>query len=52
VETSALIEHRAKVVVPQRMRDIEVAIASRNFEDFAKITIQDSNQFHAICLDT
>ncbi len=25
------------------------AIAERDFESFAKLTIQDSNQFHAIC---
>ena len=52
VKTSALIDHRAKVVVPQRMRDIEAAIQAKDFETFGKITIQDSNQFHAICLDT
>ena len=28
------------------------AIQNRNFEEFAKLTMQDSNQFHAVCLDT
>lgn len=52
VETSSLIKHRAEVVVPQRMADIEKAILNKDFETFGKITMQDSNQFHAICLDT
>eukprot|EP00035_Acanthoeca_spectabilis_P035476 m.34903 g.34903 ORF g.34903 m.34903 type:complete len:412 (+) comp7384_c0_seq1:122-1357(+) len=52
VKTSALIDHRAKVVVPQRMKDIEAAILAKDFDAFGRITIQDSNQFHAVCLDT
>jgi diphosphomevalonate decarboxylase len=47
-----LTQHRADVVVPQRMAEIEEAIAERDFEKFAKCTIKDSNQFHAVCLDT
>ncbi|EGD78300.1 diphosphomevalonate decarboxylase [Salpingoeca rosetta] len=52
VKTSALINHRAEVVVPQRMKDIEKAIQDRDFQTFGRITMQDSNQFHATCLDT
>ncbi|XP_064641449.1 diphosphomevalonate decarboxylase-like [Lineus longissimus] len=52
VETSDLIAYRAEHVVPQRMRDIKEAIAKRDFETFADITMKDSNQFHAICQDT
>jgi diphosphomevalonate decarboxylase len=52
VATSALIKHRAAVVVPERMKEIEAAIEARDFDTFGKITIKDSNQFHAICLDT
>jgi len=52
VATSALIDHRATVVVPQRMADIEAAIAAKDFNTFGEITIKDSNQFHAVCLDT
>eukprot|EP00042_Codosiga_hollandica_P044313 m.434678 g.434678 ORF g.434678 m.434678 type:complete len:270 (+) comp56759_c0_seq4:646-1455(+) len=52
VLTSDLIKHRADVVVPARMAAIEKAIVERDFEAFARITMQDSNQFHAICLDT
>lgn len=52
VETSALLQHRIKHVVPQRMADIKKAILAKDFDTFAKITMQDSNQFHAVALDT
>ena len=47
-----MLQHRAKVVVPERMAKMEEAILKKDFESFAKITMQDSNQFHAVCLDT
>lgn len=52
VETSALIEHRAKVVVPKRIIQMEEAIQNRDFPTFAQLTCSDSNQFHAVCMDT
>jgi len=52
VVTSALIQHRISDVVPSRMADIERAILDRRFGDFAEITMRDSNQFHAVALDT
>ena len=52
VETSPLLQHRIKHVVPERMRAISEAIKKRDFTTFAKITMQDSNQFHAVALDT
>ncbi|KAJ6810211.1 putative diphosphomevalonate decarboxylase [Iris pallida] len=52
VETSALLQYRTKVVVPSRILQMEEAIRSRDFETFAKLTCADSNQFHAVCLDT
>ncbi|QRV93765.1 diphosphomevalonate decarboxylase [Ceratobasidium sp. AG-Ba] len=52
VETSPLLQHRIKEVVPQRMKDIIAAIKARDFESFAAITMADSNQFHAVALDT
>ncbi|KAJ7594538.1 GHMP kinase [Mycena floridula] len=52
VETSTLLQHRIKNVVPQRMNDISDAILRKDFDAFAKITMADSNQFHAVALDT
>lgn len=52
VETSPLLHHRAKVIVPSRILQMEEAIRNRDFKSFAKLTCADSNQFHATCLDT
>lgn len=52
VATSALLRHRASDVVPERIRQMEEAILQKDFNTFATLTMQDSNQFHAICLDT
>lgn len=51
VQTSPLLQHRL-TVVPGRMDNISKAILAKDFESFAKITMADSNQFHAVCLDT
>ncbi|KAI1795554.1 mevalonate pyrophosphate decarboxylase [Ganoderma leucocontextum] len=52
VETSPLLQHRIKHIVPARMTAISEAIRARDFDAFARITMQDSNQFHAVALDT
>lgn len=52
VATSPLLQHRIKDVVPARMDAISEAIQNKDFEKFADITMKDSNQFHAVCLDT
>ena len=52
VKTSTLFPTRANEVVPQRMVDMEAAIKERDFETFARITMRESNSFHATCLDT
>lgn len=52
VQTSELLKHRINEVVPRRMKEITQAILAKDFPGFAKITMQDSNQFHAVCLDT
>ncbi|KAH0828143.1 ribosomal protein S5 domain 2-type protein [Lanmaoa asiatica] len=50
-ETSALFPQRL-TVVPDRMRGITEAIRNHDFDTFAAITMKDSNQFHAVALDT
>ena len=52
VATSELLQWRIKEVVPARMKVMEKAILERNFDSFAEETMRDSNQFHAVCLDT
>ncbi|KAL1960233.1 hypothetical protein VTO42DRAFT_8776 [Malbranchea cinnamomea] len=52
VATSPLFPTRAASVVPERMAAMEKAIADRDFVTFAEITMRDSNNFHATCLDT
>lgn len=52
VATSDLLKHRIDHVVPARMDRISTAIRNRDFDQFAIETMADSNQFHAVCLDT
>ncbi|KFM61632.1 Diphosphomevalonate decarboxylase, partial [Stegodyphus mimosarum] len=52
VLTSSLLKYRASDIVPARVEEITEAILQQDFEKFAEITMKDSNQFHAICLDT
>ena len=52
VATSKLLSYRAKSVVDERMNTIEKAYLNRDFTTFANVTMADSNQFHATCLDT
>ncbi|ORY31405.1 putative diphosphomevalonate decarboxylase [Naematelia encephala] len=51
VATSPLLSARL-AGVPARMKAMESAITSRDFPAFAELTMADSNQFHAVCLDT
>ncbi|KAM3965825.1 mevalonate diphosphate decarboxylase [Aphomia sociella] len=52
VETSELLKYRVRNCVPRRTDDISKAILERDFDMFAEITMKDSNQFHAICMDS
>ncbi|XP_052008921.1 diphosphomevalonate decarboxylase [Xyrauchen texanus] len=52
VETSPLLKYRADAVVPCRMEEMIMAVRQRDFAAFAELTMKDSNQFHATCLDT
>ncbi|XP_029903753.1 diphosphomevalonate decarboxylase [Myripristis murdjan] len=52
VQTSCLLKHRAESVVPGRMEQMIEAVHEKDFSTFAELTMKDSNQFHATCLDT
>lgn len=52
VQTSDLLKYRVEHCVPKRTEEICKAIRNRDFFTFAEITMKDSNQFHAICLDS
>ncbi|KAM9817189.1 diphosphomevalonate decarboxylase [Neosynchiropus ocellatus] len=52
VETSCLLKYRAESVVPARMEEMITAVRRKDFPAFAELTMKDSNQFHATCLDT
>ncbi|XP_037606543.1 diphosphomevalonate decarboxylase [Sebastes umbrosus] len=52
VQTSCLLKHRAESVVPGRMVEMIKAVRRKDFAAFAELTMKDSNQFHATCLDT
>ncbi|KYQ91430.1 diphosphomevalonate decarboxylase [Tieghemostelium lacteum] len=51
-QTSPMMKERCATTVPQRMKDIEEAIKSRDFEVFGDITMKDSNDFHEVCATT
>ena len=52
VSTSVLAKTRFADVVPREMVGMEDAIGKRDFEAFGRITMRESNSFHATCLDT
>ncbi len=52
VRTSGLFRARVETLVPERMAMMETAIQAREFPAFARITMRESNSFHATCLDT
>ncbi|XP_003228605.2 diphosphomevalonate decarboxylase [Anolis carolinensis] len=52
VETSHLLKHRAEKLVPEYMAQMTRHIRRRDFEAFGELTMKDSNQLHATCLDT
>ncbi|CAG5116992.1 unnamed protein product [Candidula unifasciata] len=51
IATSELMKHRINLV-PKWTDEIIEAIKQKDFTTFAKITMRESNQLHAVCLDT
>lgn len=52
IRLTVCVQHRAESVVPGRMVKMVEAIRRKDFATFAELTMKDSNQFHATCLDT
>ncbi|MCJ1475212.1 diphosphomevalonate decarboxylase [Lambiella insularis] len=52
VKTSPLFQIRTNHIVPKQMDEMQKAILAKDFEAFGKITMRESNSFHATCLDT
>lgn len=52
METSELLKYRVKHIVPERTNRMQQAIIQKDFKTFAELTMTDSNQMHACCLDT
>lgn len=52
VKTSDLFQHRISNTVPERYNLMKKSILNKDFETFAKLTMQDSNSFHSVCLDS
>ncbi|KAI9280381.1 diphosphomevalonate decarboxylase [Sporodiniella umbellata] len=52
IQTSPLMNERIQQVVPARMEAMKQAVLNKDFQSFAELTMRDSNQFHAVCLDT
>lgn len=52
LETSDLLRHRITSVFPDRADRMQRAIIEKDFKTFAELTMKDSNQMHAVCLDT
>jgi diphosphomevalonate decarboxylase len=46
------LKYRSEAVVEKRMAAIEKAFLAKDFDTFGQLTMADSNQFHATCLDT
>lgn len=51
VETSELLQRRI-ACIPEKANKMQQAIIEKDFKTFAELTMKDSNQMHAVCLDT
>uniref|UniRef100_A0A914E1Z1 Mvd1 C-terminal domain-containing protein n=1 Tax=Acrobeloides nanus TaxID=290746 RepID=A0A914E1Z1_9BILA len=50
--TSSFMRTRVEEDVPVRVKELISAVEYRNFRQLAEITMRESDQLHAICLDT
>lgn len=51
-ETSPFFQYRVNEIIPKRLIQMREAIKNKDFEALGKLTILDSNNFHAVCRDT
>jgi len=52
LQTSELLQYRITHTVPKRADKMQQAIVEKDFKTFAELTMKDSNEMHAVCLDT
>uniref|UniRef100_A0A0K0EPK2 Diphosphomevalonate decarboxylase n=1 Tax=Strongyloides stercoralis TaxID=6248 RepID=A0A0K0EPK2_STRER len=52
VETSELYKYRIMNCVQKHVEELIEGYKERDFQKFGEIVMKDSNQFHAVCLDT
>ncbi|RLU22873.1 hypothetical protein DMN91_005151 [Ooceraea biroi] len=52
LQTSEFLQYRITHSVPKRANKMQQAIVEKDFKTFAELTMRDSNQMHAVCLDT
>ncbi|XP_066592708.1 diphosphomevalonate decarboxylase isoform X2 [Prorops nasuta] len=52
VISSELLKYRVEHIMPKRVEEMEQALLNKDFKSFAEITMKDSNQMHAVTLDT
>ncbi|XP_050458714.1 diphosphomevalonate decarboxylase [Cataglyphis hispanica] len=52
METSQFLQYRITHTVLERANKMQQAIIEKDFKTFAELTMKDSNQMHAVCLDT
>ena len=53
LETSELLKLRLEDDLPQKhIAELKKAFEEKDFNTFARVTMRESNQLHAVCLDT
>ncbi|XP_050738669.1 diphosphomevalonate decarboxylase-like isoform X1 [Eriocheir sinensis] len=50
--TSSLMQHRINTSLPSRIESMMKAIKEKDWPTFCDLTVADSNEMHAVCLDT